>query len=97
MSVTPFDMLHTTKALESMPTQLTFSPPSSNVQSQQLPITNSLQLIFDLIYKNNITEDIKHYFTDVYVYCLHKDPLNPTIGIPSAIQQIIASHVARRL
>jgi hypothetical protein len=57
--------------------------------------------VFDLIYKNKLPENIKHYFTDVYLFCLHKDPLDPTklrpLGIPNAIRRLIASHVARKL
>jgi hypothetical protein len=44
---------------------------------------------------------IKRYFTDVYLFCLHKDPkdhskLRP-LGITTAIWQLIATHVARIL
>jgi hypothetical protein len=44
---------------------------------------------------------IKRYFTDVYLFCLHKDPndhskLRP-LGIPTAIWLFIATHVARSL
>ncbi len=38
------------------------------------------------------------YFTDVYLFCLHKDPLDKSklhpLGIPTAIRRLIASHVA---
>jgi hypothetical protein len=37
-------------------------------------ITDDLQFVFDLIYKNKLPENIKCYFTDVYLFCLHKDP-----------------------
>ena len=37
-------------------------------------ITDDLQFVFDLIYKNKLPENIKRYFTDVYLFCLHKDP-----------------------
>ena len=44
---------------------------------------------------------IKHYFTDVYLFCLHKDPNDHTKlrshGIPTAIRCLIATHVARSL
>ncbi len=64
-------------------------------------ITDDLKFVFDLIYKNSLPDNIKRYFTDVYLFCLHKDPLDPTklrlLGIPTAIQCIIASHVARTL
>jgi hypothetical protein len=42
---------------------------------------------------------IKHYFTDVYLFCLHKVPNDHSklcpLGIPTAIQRLIATHVAR--
>ena len=64
-------------------------------------ITEDLQFVFDLIYKNKLPENIKRYFTDVYLFCLHKDPHDPTklrpLGIPTAIRRLIASHVARTL
>ena len=64
-------------------------------------ITEDLQFIFDLIYKNKLPENIKRYFTDVYLFCLHKDPHDPTklrpLGIPTAIRRLIGSHVARTL
>ncbi len=53
------------------------------------------------IYKNHILEDIKRYSTDVYLFCLHKDPLDPTKLGPhwmhTAIWQIRVGHVARML
>ena len=40
---------------------------------------------------------IKRYFTDVYLFCLHKDPKDTTklcpLSIPTAIRRLIASHV----
>jgi hypothetical protein len=60
-------------------------------------VTDDLQFVFELIYKNSLPDNIKHYFTDVYLFCLHKNPLDPTklrpFGIPTAIQRI-ASLVA---
>ena len=48
-----------------------------------------------------LPECIKRYFTDVYLFCLHKDPNDTTklrpLGIPTAIRRLIASHVARTL
>ena len=41
-------------------------------------VTNDLQFVFVLIYKNSLPDNIKRYFTDVYLFCLHKDPLNHT-------------------
>jgi hypothetical protein len=44
---------------------------------------------------------IKCYFTDFYLFCLQKDPNNHSklhpLGIPTAIRQIIATHIARSL
>ena len=60
-----------------------------------------LQFIFEKIYQNDIPPDITRYFTDVYLFCLHKDPSDPSklrpLGIPTAIRRIIATHVARTL
>jgi hypothetical protein len=71
---------------------------SSLLNCSILTITDDLQFVFDLVYKNKLPNNIKRYFTDVYLFCLHKDPLDPTklrpLGIPAAIQRIITSHVA---
>jgi hypothetical protein len=43
---------------------------------------------------------MRHFFTNTYLFCLHKDPHNEKklrpIGIPTAIGQIIATHVANQ-
>jgi hypothetical protein len=71
---------------------------SSLLNHSILTATDNLQFVFDLIYKNGLPDNIKHYFTDVYLFCLHEDPLDPTklqtLGIPTAIRRIIASHIA---
>ena len=36
----------------------------------------NLNFILNQIYQNNLPPPIKHYFTDVYLFCLHNDPLN---------------------
>ena len=46
----------------------------------------------------SIPPEAKHFFTDTYLFCLHKDKtekrkLHP-IGIPTAIQQIISRNIA---
>jgi hypothetical protein len=50
---------------------------------------------------DKLPQCIKRYFTDVYLFCLHKDPNDTTkprpLGIPAAIRRLIASHVARTL
>jgi hypothetical protein len=60
-----------------------------------------LRFIFNNTYQNNLPDVIKCYFTDVYLFCLHKDPndhskLRP-FGTPTAIRKLIATHVARSL
>ena len=81
-----------------MLTLLISSPLYSIAPSWPSPTTFNF---FDLIYKNSLPENIKCYFTDVYLFCLHKDLLDPTklrpIRISTAIQHIIASHVVRTL
>jgi hypothetical protein len=58
-----------------------------------------LHYIFNKIYQNIIPHKIKQHFSDVYLFCLHKDPndkskLHP-LGIPTAIQQHMATHIAK--
>ncbi len=58
-----------------------------------------LHYIFNKIYQNIIPHEIKQYFSNVYLFCLHKDPndksnLHP-LGIPIDGQQLMATHVAR--
>jgi hypothetical protein len=71
------------------------------VKSSIPTVKPDLHFIFDLIYQNKLPECIKRYFTDVYLFCLHKDPNDTTklrpLGIPTAIRRLIASHVARTL
>jgi hypothetical protein len=58
----------------------------------------NLNFLFNQIYQNSLPPPIKLYFTDVYLFCLHKDPLDKSklrpLDIPTAIRRIIASHVA---
>jgi hypothetical protein len=43
---------------------------------------------------------MRHFFTNTYLFCLHKYPHDKKkllpIGIPTAIHQIIATHVAKQ-
>jgi hypothetical protein len=60
-----------------------------------------LRFILEQIDQNKQPESIKQYFTDVCLFCLHKDltdhsKLHP-LGIPTAIRHIIATHVASML
>ena len=67
------------------------------VQANINSTSKTLNFIFNQIYQNNLPPPIKHYFTDVYLFCLHKDPLDKSklrpLGIPTAIRRLIASHV----
>ena len=62
-------------------------------------VNDDLQYIFNQIYINNIPPLIKHFFSDVYLFCLHKDPTDASklrpLGIPTAMRRIIARHVAQ--
>ena len=62
-------------------------------------VNDDLQYIFNQIYINNIPQPIKHFFSDVYLFCLHKDPTDASklrpLGIPTAMRRIIAWHVAQ--
>ena len=68
------------------------------VQANLTAIPSHLNFIFNQIYQNNLPQPITRYFTDVYLFCLHKDPLDKSklrpLGIPTAIRRLIASHVA---
>ena len=62
---------------------------------------DDVRFLFNLIYQNSLPESVKCYFTDVYLFCLHKDPKDHTklrpLGIPTAIRCLICTHVARTL
>jgi hypothetical protein len=65
-----------------------------------IPGTNDdLQFLFNQIFLNNVPQPIRHYFSDVYLFCLHKDPNNLAnlrpLGIPTAIRRLMARHVAQ--
>jgi hypothetical protein len=71
------------------------------VKFNLLKVPFDLHYIFDQVYRNrnNIPNPIRHYFSNVYLFCLHKDPTNATklrpLGIPTAIRRVIARHVAQ--
>jgi hypothetical protein len=71
------------------------------VKSTIPSVKPDLRLISNTIYQNNLSDVIKRYFTDVYLFCLHKDPNNHSklhpLGIPTAIRKLISTHVARSL
>jgi hypothetical protein len=68
------------------------------VQAKLPTIFDHLNFIFNHIYQNNLSPPITHYFTDVYLFRLHKDPTNKSklrpLGIPTAIRCLVPSHVA---
>jgi hypothetical protein len=68
------------------------------VQAQFPSTSKNLNFAFQQIYQNNLPPPIRQHFTNVYLFCLHKDPLNKSklrpLGIPTAIRRLIASHVA---
>ena len=61
-------------------------------------INTNLQQLFNTIYLGKIPLAACHFFTDTYLFCLHKDPTDEKklwpIGIPTAIRRIIATHIA---
>jgi hypothetical protein len=68
------------------------------VKLNDIIINQNLQRIFMLVYQGQIPTTARHFFTDTYLFCLHKDQhdkrkLRP-IGIPTAIRRIMATHVA---
>jgi hypothetical protein len=64
-------------------------------------VKQDLNFIFNQIYRNNIPPIITRYFTDVYLFCLHKDSTDHTklhpLSIPTAIRCLIASHLAKSM
>jgi hypothetical protein len=69
------------------------------VTQENSTTNNNIQHIFNLVYQGHIPPRARHFFTDTYLFCIHKDEhdsrkLRP-IGIPTAIRRIIASHVAQ--
>ena len=46
-----------------------------------------LHYIFDQVFRNNIPDPIRHYFSNVYLFCLHKDPHDATKLRPLGIHQ----------
>ncbi|EJK62496.1 hypothetical protein THAOC_16889 [Thalassiosira oceanica] len=59
----------------------------------------TLQRFFDLVYQGLVPAPARRFFRDSYLFCLYKDPSDPSklrpIGVPSALRRIIASHVAK--
>ncbi|KAL7532099.1 hypothetical protein ACHAWF_004011 [Thalassiosira exigua] len=61
----------------------------------------ALRRLFRRVYNNDLDESVIPYFTNTYLFCLHKDEKDPEklrpIGIPTALRRIITSHVAKSL
>ena len=72
----------------------------SLVKKNNPGINNNLQHIFTIVFRREIPPILRHFFTDTYLFCLHKDPHNEKklqpIGIPTVIRQDIATHVANQ-
>ena len=61
-------------------------------------VNSDIRQNFNLVYNNTVPMETQCYFRDRYLLFLYKDPEDMTklrpIGIPSAMRQIIASHVS---
>ena len=62
-------------------------------------VNADLQFFFNAIFTNKIPPALQPYLRDTYLFCLHKDPNDPSklrpIGVPTAIRRIIGNHIAR--
>ncbi|KAL7531115.1 hypothetical protein ACHAWF_003634, partial [Thalassiosira exigua] len=61
----------------------------------------ALRRLFRRIYNNDLDESVIPYFTNTYLFCLHKDEKDSEkqrpIGVPTALRRNITSHVAKSL
>ncbi|KAL7553821.1 hypothetical protein ACHAWF_017709 [Thalassiosira exigua] len=60
-------------------------------------VNESVRRLFDLLYRALLPEEVSHFMSDSYLFCLLKDPsdhsrLRP-IAIPCAVRRLLASHV----
>ncbi|KAL7523471.1 hypothetical protein ACHAWF_002944 [Thalassiosira exigua] len=59
------------------------------VKCEDEAIDANLRRLFDFIYRGQVPQAVQHYFSDGYLFCLFKDPDNPSklrpIQIPSAL------------
>jgi hypothetical protein len=62
-------------------------------------VNTDLQFFFNAIFTNKVPPALQPYLRDTYLFCLHKDPNDPSklrpIGVPTAIRRIIGNHIAR--
>ena len=60
-------------------------------------VNDDLRRLFDLVFQGLLPPSIAVYFTDAYLFLLHKDPDDPTklrpIAIPSGMRRLTASHI----
>ena len=59
-------------------------------------VNDDLRRLFNLVFRGLLPPEIAIYFTDAYLFLLHKDPDDPTklrpIAIPSGMRRITTSH-----
>ena len=74
---------------------------TSLVNLNNTHINQNIHSLFNLIYTGQVPSQAHKFFTDTYLFCLHKDTNDPTklrpIGIPTAIRRIITSHIANTM
>ncbi len=62
-------------------------------------VNADLYFFFNAIFTAKIPSEIAPYLRDTYLFCLHKDPDDPSklrpIGVPTAVRRIIGNHIAR--
>mmetsp|Transcript_18973 Transcript_18973/g.34190 ORF Transcript_18973/g.34190 Transcript_18973/m.34190 type:complete len:1170 (+) Transcript_18973:5063-8572(+) len=60
-------------------------------------VNDDLRRLFNLVFQGLLPPSIAIYFTDAYLFLLHKDPNDPSklrpIAIPSGMRRITASHI----
>ncbi|KAL7533884.1 hypothetical protein ACHAWF_004651 [Thalassiosira exigua] len=60
-------------------------------------INDGVRRLFDLIYCARLPAEVVHFMSDSYLFCLFKDPDDPSkmrpIAIPCALRRLLASHV----
>ncbi|KAL7545463.1 hypothetical protein ACHAWF_008810 [Thalassiosira exigua] len=69
------------------------------VKLEDEALNDNIRQLFDLTYKGQVPQGVRRFFFDGYLFCLYKDPHDKTklqsLGVPSTIRQLIASHVCR--
>ena len=61
-------------------------------------VNNDIRQLFNLIFKGHVPPIVQEYLGDTYLFCLFKDPEDPSkvrpITVPLAIRRILANHVS---